>query len=351
MTIEEAAPRAGRARIDLDAWDPGYGRSVEIGESGGPSAGSTARIDADVELPPNSWRALSPARDVTVPDVVLLVDGVRRIEAQAWVTGSDGIPQLALAASYAAGVVRCDLFRGAATVVETRIGRGLFTTSQQASDLVAGSIRYPVRLVGRDQPGDPAARPAEETRPSDSGELTLAVQRELAVLEREVAAAARQRADTADDLLVLDGPLRGRAHLAHTLGYVKSHRVEYLPPNLTSVVSALGPAQRCPVFRLGTTWHRYTWYLRLPGPAGAPWAGVVRVECSADLPSDQAIALADLSAVTLPRFASSPYKDPRAPQNLVPIAGLERRLRGLLGDARLLHRGLAAAASRTSQSN
>jgi hypothetical protein len=45
----------------------------------------------------------------------------------------------------------------------------------------------------------------------------------------------------------------------------------------------------------------------------------------------------------LPRFASSAYKDPRAPQNLVPIAGLERRLRGLLGDTRVLHRALTQA--------
>jgi hypothetical protein len=349
--VASAAAGPSRARIDLDAWDPGYGRSVEISEGGGPSGTSTARVEADVELAAESWRALAPAPGVVVPDVVLLVDGVRRIEAQAWVTGADGIPQLALAASFAAGVVRCDLLHGVATVVETRIGRGLFTASSQASDLVAGSVRYPVRLVGGGQPGGPAAnaaRPSEEARSLEPGDLALAVQRELAALEQEVAAAARQRADTADDLMVLDGPLRGRAQLAHTLGYVKSHRVEYLPPSLTAVVSALGTAERCPVFRLGTNWHRYTWYLRLPGPAGAPWAGIVRVECSADLPPAQAISLADLSAVTLPRFASSPYKDPRAPQNLIPIAGLERRLRGLLGDARLLHRGLSAAASRTN---
>ncbi|HEY6595179.1 MAG TPA: hypothetical protein VI011_13965, partial [Asanoa sp.] len=60
----------------------------------------------------------------------------------------------------------------------------------------------------------------------------------------------------------------------------------------------------------------------------------------------EAIGLADLSLVTLPRFASTPYKDPRAPQNLIPIAGLERRLRSLLGDARFLHRALTLAAAR-----
>jgi hypothetical protein len=102
------------------------------------------------------------------------------------------------------------------------------------------------------------------------------------------------------------------------------------------------------VFLLGTSWHRHTWYLRLPGVGGAPWSGIVRVECRAELPVGEAVALADLSAVTLPRFASTSYKDPRAPQNLVPIAGLERRLRSLLGDARLLHRTLMLATRRAA---
>jgi hypothetical protein len=59
----------------------------------------------------------------------------------------------------------------------------------------------------------------------------------------------------------------------------------------------------------------------------------------------EAVRLADSSAMTLPRLASIPYKDPRAPQNLLPIGGLERRLRALLGDARLLHRALRLATS------
>jgi hypothetical protein len=126
---------------------------------------------------------------------------------------------------------------------------------------------------------------------------------------------------------------------------VKTHRVQYLPPELATLVGGLRPGQRCPVFLLGTTWHRYTWYTKLPGPAGSPWAGVVRVEASADLPRGEVIRLADVSAATLPRFASSAYKDSRAPQNLTPIAGLERKLRGMLGDSRLLLRSLTSAAA------
>jgi hypothetical protein len=107
------------------------------------------------------------------------------------------------------------------------------------------------------------------------------------------------------------------------------------------VVGCLAAGQRTPVFRLSSL---YSWYLRLPGPVGPPWAGIVRIECSGDLPVPEAVALADRSTATLPRFASRPYKDPRAPQNLTPIAGLERRLHGLLGDPRLLHRALTTAA-------
>ncbi|MEW2474321.1 hypothetical protein AB0875_11040, partial [Micromonospora gifhornensis] len=230
-----------------------------------------------------------------------------------------------LAASYAAGVVRCDLERGAAHLAGAKVGRGLFTASPSAGDVVAGTVRYPVHRV------------------SGTGELAklpAAVQGPLTALEVEVSDAAR----TDDDLLVVDGPLRNRRQLPRTLGYIKTQHSQYLDARLTAVVTGLAPGHRSPVFRLGTAWGGWSWYLRLPVSAGAPWAGIVRMECSADLEITEAVRLADLSLVTLPRFASSPYKDPRAPQNLVPIAGLERLLRSRLGDARLLHRALTAAA-------
>jgi hypothetical protein len=58
------------------------------------------------------------------------------------------------------------------------------------------------------------------------------------------------------------------------------------------------------------------------------------------------VLLADLSTATLPRYASSAIKDPRAPQQLVPIAGLEQRLRRMLGDTKLLQRALVNASAR-----
>ena len=311
-------------RFYVDAWDPSYGSGLDLPETG-PTEQSSAQLVVDVEVPAGSWRPLVPPPDLRTPRVVLLVDGVRRVDARVWIEEADATLHLGLAASYAAGVVRCDLRRGSAEVASTSVERGLFTQSVHTDGLVAANARYPVRRVAGEEPT----------------QLSAAVQGRLHDLEGSVSVQTRGE----DDLLVVDGPLRGRTQLERALGYVKSHRVQYLPAELTTVVGQLRPGQRCPVFLLGTTWHRYTWYLKLPGPAGSPWAGVVRVEASADLPRAEVIHLADLSAVTLPRFASTAYKDARAPQNLTPIAGLERRLRGMLGDQRLLLRGLTAAAA------
>jgi hypothetical protein len=314
-------------KVYVDPWDPGYrGGSEFTDSSGGPGKQSSAQLNPDVELPAAVWRPLAPAPDIRTPATVLMVDGVRRRDAGLWLTDDDGVTHKGGAFSYAAGVVRCDLRQGAAAVVATQIRRSVFTPSPRATDLTHGAVSYQISRV------------ATEEKIDDG------VQGQLAALEVLVSHEAREHGD---DLLVVDGQLKGRAHFESALGYIKTHETKYLSPELSTVVTALAPGQRTPVFLLGTSWHRYTWYLRLPGPPGAPWSGVVRVECSAELTGSAATALADLSAVTLPRFASTSYKDPRAPQNLVPIAGLERRLRGLLGDSRLLHRSLLAAARRT----
>ena len=74
-------------------------------------------------------------------------------------------------------------------------------------------------------------------------------------------------------------------------------------------------------------------------------SGAVRVELPGALSIDEAIGRADVVTSLLPRFASAPHKEPRAPQNLTPIAGLEHRLRHLLGDPFVLERALRRAAA------
>jgi hypothetical protein len=311
----------------VDAWDPSYGASFEGGEGDGPASPSSAQVDTDAEIPAAQWAPIDVRPGVRCPDVVLLVDGVRRNDAGLWTAEDDGQSYPGLAASYAAGVVRCDLSRGVAELAGARVARGLFTASPSADDVVAGSVRYEIHRVNGT---------------GEASKLPASVQPALTALEIEISSMAR---DDHGDLLVVDGPLRNRRQLPRTIGYVKTQQKQYLPAALTPVVTSLRPGQRTPVFHLGTVWGGWSWYLRLPGASGAPWSGIVRVECSPDLVIDEAVELAELSGATLPRFASSAYKDPRAPQNLVPIAGLERRLRGLLGDSRVLHRALTLAAA------
>jgi len=74
---------------------------------------------------------------------------------------------------------------------------------------------------------------------------------------------------------------------------------------------------------------------------------VVRLECAGDIGVEAASELADTVTSVLPRFASEPHKESRAPQNLYPITGLERELRRRLGDQRLLQRALRVAAGTT----
>jgi hypothetical protein len=315
-------------RFAVDPWDPSYGTSLdaELGES-------AAQVALDVELPAAEWQPIDPDPAAVAPDAVLFVDGVRRVDAQVWVEdgGPDAAP--ALCASYAAGVVCC-CRNGGAHLLTADVRRGLFTTAGSAADVATAAGTYrATRTAGR-----PDIAPAQL--------LSLAVQRELADTELAAAATARGGHGSADDLLVVDGPLRGRQHLPRVIGFVKTHRSDYLPPQLGGVVGMLRTGQRTPVFRLGSSWERHTWYLRLPCRPGTPWAGIVRVECSAELPAADAIALATRSQVTLVRFASTEYKDARAPQNLYPIAGLERELRRRLGDQALLYRAIRRASVR-----
>jgi hypothetical protein len=52
------------------------------------------------------------------------------------------------------------------------------------------------------------------------------------------------------------------------------------------------------------------------------------------------VDVADMLSHNLPRYASRPEHDPRAPQNLVPVGALEKRLRHELGDQTFIRRAI-----------
>lgn len=309
-------------RLAVDAWAPGFAPAApgttDLQQASGP-------VDVGREVPAADWAPRSPAAGVVAARDVRFVDGVRRIDARVWVTeGGDGeAPHTrpAIAVSYGAGTVRSN---GHAVVEDCEIRRELLGPAGMPP-LALGDLTYaPVAVAG-----------------ADDDALVAAVQSRMGQLEVTMAARAE-----AAELTVVDGPLSGRQNVRGAVGYVKTHHTAYLPPVVEGVVAALGPGQRTPVFVTQTSWSRYSWYLRLPHGTGHPWAGVVRLEAAADLTVEQVTTLADRTAATLPRFASQPHRDPRAPQNLLPIAGLERALKRRLGDAGLMERRLRVAASR-----
>lgn len=302
-------------RYRVDPWHPDYSPPTGA-DNLEPTDG---HVHVGAEVPARAWRPLNPDGFPVDEGGVLFVDGVRRIDARVWITDRQGTTYGGLCASYAAGVIRC---RGTARLVSVDVRRGVFSPAATVPIHTAVAVYEPVSVAD-----------------DDPDRLIGGLQQQLGQLEVSV---ATRGLDTDGELVVVDGPLSGRQNVPGAIGFVKTHRVAYLPDVVAGVVAELAAGQRTPAFVTQTSWSRYSWYLRLPARADHPWAGVVRCEASADLPLARVRTLADRSAATLVRFASQPHKDPRAPQNLYPIGGLERELRRRLGDAHLLYRALSA---------
>jgi hypothetical protein len=231
----------------------------------------------------------------------------------------------ALCATIGAGVVQVEGTR--AQLVDARVVRGVFGHGAPLSAIDTSCGRYEPHDVAGDTPEA----------------LVIALQDRMATLEHEAAAAIADLS-SGDDTLIVDGPLRGRGHLPNSVGYVKTQHTQYLAPPLDHVVTRLAVGQRTPLFEITGMLSRVSWYARLPGARTHSLAGIVRCEIDANVSLDAARRLADQVTARLPRFASSPHKDSRAPQNLYPIAGLERELRRRLGDPWLTERALRVAA-------
>lgn len=311
-------------RFAVDGWDPRYGPANEADST--PDE-PEPRVELDTEVAPDEWRAVTPTALPRLP--IAFVDGVRRIEAHVWFELGD-VAVAGVCGSWAAGAVVC--VDGVATVATEHVELGRTAAVPVAipgvSSIVTRHATFDVALA---EGGEPE-------------QLWLAVQEQMN--SAEIRIAARLRDERPGLLLVLDGPLRGRDHLDDVVGLVKTHRRAYLSDRAGAVAASLAPGERTPVFTIVGSYARHSWYVRLPGPTGTgvPLGGTVRCECPARLGRSEVADLADTVTANLQRFASSPHKDRRAPQNLTPIAGLERLLRHRLGDPALLYRSLRVAA-------
>lgn len=296
----------------LEPWDPEYRPPARAAEDVSLS-GHMAVLGLE-----EPWQAQRPG--LVEPGhwpTVYFVDGRQRIEARLW--ERDG----------ASGLL-ATLVVGA--LIRDRRGLRLWETPQVER-----------LLLHTGHKGDPISGYTSISLPDATPEELPSV---LTAVLRKYEAALVERIE--EGLVVADGQLT-RAHRPGVLGYTKTQAARYLPPEALLLLGDLKPWERTPVFLLegyplGRPVDVYSWYVRLPlAPAFAPAAGLLRVETPVGPELDT--ALADLSVSLFCMAATTPDRDPRAPQSLYPIAGLEQLLGRCLGDARLAQRRFLAGLS------
>jgi hypothetical protein len=300
-------------KLTIESWAPEYG--TPVGDS--ILEATKVQVDVDIEVPTQDWKPIASKAGTRSLDQIIFVDGVRRMEGIVWISEPGETDQQGICASYAAGAL---VAGREARLLQIEVRRGLFSQHTEVPPLGTGALCFePIPSAGKGM-----------------ALLQDALGQTMNNLEIDIAESVADRAD----LIVVDGPLRGHRRLNHAVGYIKTHQVAYLPDAVAGVVADLPAGYRTPVFITTTSWTRYSWYLRLPGTRSYSWAGIVRLEASTKLSVSEVVKLADQISLTLPRYASHPHKDPRAPQNLFPIGGLEKELRRRLGDPYFIYREL-----------
>ena len=132
----------------MDPWDPAYGVAFSDELDDGALQESSAELNLDLELPAGQWRPVDPDPAPALPATVLFLDGVRRIDARVWVHGNGAQPAPGIAASFAAGLVRCD---GAAHVTDVPLN---------------AACSAPPPMPPTSPPGMPSTRPGSPTDPA-----------------------------------------------------------------------------------------------------------------------------------------------------------------------------------------
>jgi len=303
----------------VEGWAPEYGSPFDVDEA----LGDEDKVDEKVEVD-GPWEPI-PGVDDGV-ERVAFVDGVRRIDARLTLDEPDG-PVPGICGTYGVGAVVWDRTVPRAEVTHARIERlAVFGNGRAAPIPVAGpQISYRSESVPESDPG-------------------VLIQRFHGAMRKAEGVLSEQLAQ--EGLFVIaDGPINDLS-ATEKVGYIKTHRAPYLTPATMPVVGRLRPGERTPLFLIGKggAYPRYSWYQRLAVlPGGHSWTGVVRAEVSSHLDLATAVRIADRTAAVLPAVGSEPQVEPRAPQNLVPIAALERELRRRLGDPGYVFRALRSA--------
>jgi hypothetical protein len=315
-------------RIALDPWGSEYTSQFAAPSEADREDTPVQALDETVEERP--WAPVVPC-PATAPAVTAVVDGVMRSDAHAVIIDDDK-QLLALFCSYAVGAVTVNR---AVEVVEGRVDRLFIVGGGQSGTDV------PVRAGNYNT--EPLLYRSLSSRASTPEQLREALATEM----RQAEAAVAEQLSGPEKLILADGNLTFIGGSSSVVGVIKTIQRMYLPPKRGAILGHLAPGQRTPLFRVRGGGRResydvLTCYLRLapPRPIEHPLAGLARIEVKASLGVQKAVALLDQAAAKVFALASRAPKDPRAPQNLIPLGGLERQLRRKLGDPQLIRRGI-----------
>ncbi len=314
----------------MDPWATEYGSTLQQD----PDDDAAPEVDVSVEVAPDQWAPLDPA-PLPRPRSIAFVDGTQRLEANVNLE-EDGETFYGVLATLAIGAVRSEA--GSMTFEPPLVHRTLALGDGQRLFSLLGAEAHQAFII----PGglsDLIFQPHLSDRPALEG-VRDAVDSKRRDLETQF---GQQLVARGESLVVMDGPLRlFPTTLTDMVGYMKTMHRQYLPPECRAIPGQLGPRQRSPLFVIPGRVTRFSWYLRLSTPRSIDHslAGVVRLETVVDVGVARAREIADLTTLYLPGFASPRERDPRAPQNLLPIGGLETRLRHEMGDQAWVRRSI-----------
>ena len=319
--VADRQDRRGRPRrpvLGVEPFDAGYGGGFQA-QPDAPEAMACELVEDGGEFrrhqPPPAER----------PRRLAFVDGTMRVEARLTRTDERGTVT-GLAGSWGAGAVLAD---GAEPL------RFDLIAVDRAAIFTAGE-----RVELPPQPGGWAWE-ADSITGTELEAARDRLRRRMRDVEAEIAEDLAAR----EWLTVIDGPLHNirRTRVLPVLGYVKTHHRPMLAAAAWRQVPELQLGERSGLFAMRD--DLYGCYLRVgePGRWAGPWAGIVRLEVPAGVGLRTAQESAAAAASWLPAYASAYHRDPRAPVNMAPVAGLERHLHRLQGDPRLALRAVRAA--------
>jgi hypothetical protein len=313
-------------RIALDPWGSDYGSQIAVSHEVDSEDTSVQALEDPVEECP--WAPIPP-RPATLPPMVAVVDGVMRTDAPAMVTEGER-RALAVFGSYATGAV----------VINSQVQ---ITRDPVVRLFIAGS-NWPEPADVPVIAGSGASLCYQGL--SSNADTYDKLREDLTKEMRRSEARVAEALSAEESLILADGNLTFISGSSSVVGVIKTIHKMYLAPKRAAILERLQPGDRTPLFRIvsgrkNDGYSVLTCYLRLarPQPIELPFAGLVRLEVKASL-KEKAVDLLEQAAVKVFALASHAPKDPRAPQNLIPVGGLERQLRHRLGDPQLVLRGI-----------